>query len=64
MKGHQTQVCSRCSHCSQWGHKNKASKKCNLSSSDKKEENTESGAIFSELCTNFVGQQLCGIFQI
>ena len=59
VKGHKTQVCSRCSHCSEWGHKNKASKKCK-----NKENTTESGAILSELSSTFVGQQLCGCFQL
>ena len=63
MKGHKTQACSRCSHCSQWGHRNKANKRCSLSETDKKKDE-QTGAIFSKLCSTFVGQQLSGSFQL
>ena len=55
-KGHFTAACSKCVHCSAWGHKSKRSRKCNKS----REESEEVGTLTQSL--GFIGQQLEGVF--
>ena len=50
-KGHFTAACSKCVHCSAWGHKSKRSRKCNKS----REESEEVGTLTQSL--GFIGQQ-------
>ena len=63
-KGHEAKVCTKCINCEEWGHRNKGFRKCPQNKSTKNGKAVESGAMYSTLCSTFIGSQLEGVFSL